>query len=101
MNIRYRIKYSGGVATSVYSIEDLENKALIDSLYFLQNDSVEIIGRDIGTMKLDINGDEIFENDRVQLKHNGVGIVKLKPGGFYVNNIPLGEVKTARIIKEV
>lgn len=101
MNIRYKIKYSGGVATSIYSIEELENEDMIDSMYFLGNDSVQIISRDLGTGMFDDYGNEAFENDGVILKSGERGVIKFKPGGFYVNDKPLGDTKIKTIIKEV
>jgi len=100
MNIRYKIKYSGGVATSIYSIKDLEDKDLIHSMYFLDNSNVEIIRRDLGTGLYDEKGVEAFENDKVLLKSGISGIVVMKPGGFFVGKVPLHSERIKTVIKE-
>ena len=101
MNIRYRVKYPGGVATSIYSIEDLEDENLITSMHFLNNSSVEILSKDLGTEMFDEYGNEAFENDGVILKSGQRGVIKWKPGGFYIKDTPLGNVEIKTIIKEV
>ena len=101
MNIRYKIKYSGGVATSIYSLEDLESKSLIESMYFLDNYSIEITSRDLGTGIYDKYGNEVFENDGVVLKSGKKGIVKWEAGGFYIDDTPLKNANIITIIKEV
>lgn len=102
MNIRYRLKYSGGMSTSIYSLDDLENEDMIESMYFLNsNNSIEVISRDLGTDMYDDKGNEAFENDGVILDSGERGIIKWKPGGFFVGSIPLGTKRIKTIIKEV
>lgn len=101
MNIRYKMKYSGGVTTSIYSLKNLENKDLIESMFFLHNKSIEILKRSLGTGMEDGLGNEVFEHDKILLGSGKVGIVEFKPGGFYIDNIPLGECEVITILKEV
>lgn len=99
IKIRYIMDFEGNQFKSVYSIENLENLDLIHMMDYL-NEDVTIRRRDYSTEMTDLEGNEIFENDKVLMKGGVMGYVTRKPGGFYVNDTPLGELTIIKVLED-
>lgn len=97
--IRYILSYDDDKRVkAVYSIEQLEDKDLIQMLYHLNNDNIKIVRRDLSTGMVDNFGIEVFENDNIITEGGERGYVKRAPGGFYLDDTPLGEITVKQVL---
>lgn len=99
--IRYILEYDGkSQVRAQYNVGNLEDSSLIDMMYHIGNDDINVVRRDLGTgMFTTLDRREVFENDKVKTEDGIIGYVRKKPGGFYLKGAPLGNYTIEQVLK--